>query len=310
MQIEEIILPEIKTIKEEGNTGVFVIEPFYPGYGMTVGNSLRRVMLSSLPGAAVTSIKVKGAAHEFTALPGVKEDALQMILNFKMLRVKVHQGDKHILILNVKGAKAVTAGDIKSSADVEVINKNLYLFTTVGAKSEIEIEIEVETGRGYVAAEEKKERKTIGEITVDSLFSPIEKVSYMVENTRVGQATNFDKINMQITTDGSVSPKQAMIDAAKILVEQFSLIAGEREPTKVKERKIGIAPRKDEKLDELSVEEVDFSTRTINALLKNNIKTVGQLAKLSLEDIGSLRGMGSKAQEEIEKKMKELGGKG
>jgi DNA-directed RNA polymerase subunit alpha len=307
MQIDEIILPEIKTIKEEGNMGVFVVEPLYPGYGMTVGNSLRRVMLSSLPGAAVTAIKVKGATHEFTALPGVKEDVLQMVLNFKMLRVKTHQGDKHTLTLNVKGAKKVTAADIKTSADVEVINKDLYLFTTVGAKNEIEIEIDVETGRGYMAAEEKKEKKSIGEITLDSLFSPIEKVSYMVENTRVGQATNFDKINIQITTDGTISPKQAMIDAARLLVEQFSLISGEREPTKVKERKTATPSRKDEKIDELSVEEVDFSTRTINALLKNNIKTIGQLAKLSMEDIGGLRGMGSKAQEEIEEKMKELG---
>ncbi|MDD5732098.1 MAG: DNA-directed RNA polymerase subunit alpha, partial [Patescibacteria group bacterium] len=228
MQIDDIILPEVKTIKEDGNTGVFVIEPLYPGYGMTVGNSLRRVMLSSLPGAAITAIKIKGATHEFTALPGVKEDVLQMVLNFKMLRVKVHQGDKHSLILTVKGAKKVTAGDIKGNSDVEVVNKDLYLFTTVGVKNEIEIEIFVETGRGYIAAEDKKEKKSIGEITVDSLFAPIEKVSYMVENTRVGQATNFDKINFQITTDGSISPKQAMTDAAKILVEQFSLIAGDR----------------------------------------------------------------------------------
>jgi DNA-directed RNA polymerase subunit alpha len=307
MQIDEIILPEIKTVKEDENVGVFTIEPLYPGYGMTIGNSLRRVMLSSLPGAAVTSIKIKGVTHEFTSLPGVKEDALQMILNFKMLRVRVHQGDKHTLTLSVKGAKEVKAGDIKGNADVEVINKDLYLFTTVGPKAEIEIEIEVETGRGYIAAEDKKEKKSISEITMDSLFSPIEKISYLVENTRVGQATNFDKITMQITTDGSVSPKQAMADAARILVEQFSLIAGEREPTKIKERKTSTPLLKDEKLDELSVEEVDFSTRTINALLKNNIKTIGQLAKLSIEDIGSLRGMGSKAQEEIGEKIKELG---
>lgn len=307
MQVEDIVLPEIKTIKEEGNMGLYVVEPLYPGYGMTVGNSLRRVMLSSLPGASVTAIKIKGVSHEFTAIPGIKEDALQVVLNFKMLRVRIHQGEKHTLTLNVKGAKKVTAGDIKGNADVEVANKDLYLFTTVGAKGDVEIEIEVETGRGYIAAEEKKEKKSIGEITMDSLFSPIEKVSYMVENTRVGQATNFDKITMQITTDGSIGPKQAMIDASKILVEQFSLIAGEREPTKIKEKKTVAPARKDEKIDELSVEEVDFSTRTINALLKNNIKTIGQLSKLSTEEIGSLRGMGSKAQEEIEDKMKELG---
>lgn len=308
MQIDEIILPEIKTIKEEGNAGVYTIEPLHPGYGMTVGNSLRRVMLSSLPGAAVTAVKIKGVPHEFSTIGGVKEDALNIILNLKMLRLKVHQGDKHTLILSVKGKKEVRASDIKKNADVDVINRDLYLFTINDPKAEVEMEIDVEVGRGYIAAEEKKEKKSIGEITVDSLFAPIEKVSYIVENTRVGQATNFDKINIQITTDGTISPKEAMIDAAKILVEQFSLIAGEREPTKVKEKKAAtLLGKKDEKIDELSVEEVDFSTRTINALMKNNIKTIGQLAKLSNEDIGSLRGMGTKAQEEIEEKMKELG---
>uniref|UniRef100_A0A7C4QXQ4 DNA-directed RNA polymerase subunit alpha n=1 Tax=candidate division CPR3 bacterium TaxID=2268181 RepID=A0A7C4QXQ4_UNCC3 len=307
MQIEEIILPEIKTIKEEGNIGVYSIEPLHPGYGMTVGNSLRRVMLSSLPGAAITSIKIKGVSHEFSTIPGVKEDTLSIILNIKQIRLKIHQGDKHTLKLSVKGAKEVKAGDIKTDADVEIINKDLVLFTTNEAKSEVEIEFEAEIGRGYLSAEERKEKRPLGEITIDSLFAPIEKVSYLVENTRVGQATNFDKINIQITTDGSITPKQAMIDAASILVEQFSLLAGEREPTKIKEKKSAIGSKKDEKMEDTSVEEVDFSTRTINALLKNNIKTMGELAKLNKEDIGSLRGMGAKAQEEIEEKMTELG---
>jgi DNA-directed RNA polymerase subunit alpha len=308
MQIEEIILPEVKTIKEDGNTGIFVIEPLHPGYGMTVGNSLRRVMLSSLKGAAVTSVKIKGVSHEFSTVPGIKEDVLSVILNMKMIRVKIHQGDQHKMILNIKGDKIVKAGDIKTDADVEVMNKDLYLFTASGNKGEIEIEIEVEVGRGYVPAEERKEKKAIGEIAVDALFAPIEKVSYLVENTRVGQATDFDKITLHIVSDGTISPKQALVDASKLLVEQFSLIAGDREPTKMKDKKPAMPGiKKDEKMDELSVEEVDFSTRTINALLKNNIKTLGQLAKLSNEEIGSLRGMGSKAQEEIEEKMKELG---
>ena len=306
MQIDEITLPEIKTIKEEGNLGIFSIEPLWPGYGMTVGNSLRRVMLSSLIGASVSSVKITGVAHEFSTINGVKEDVLSIILNLKMLRVKIHQGDKHKLTLNIKGNKTVTAGDIKGNADVEVINKDLYLFTSNSDKANVEMEIEVEVGRGYVPAEEKKEKRSIGEITVDSLFAPIEKVSYIVENTRVGQATNFDKITLQIVTDGTVSPKQAMTDAANILVEQFSLLAGNREPTKMKEKKV-LSAKKDDKSEDLSVEEVDFSTRTINALLKNNIKTIGQLSKLNREDIGTLRGMGSKAQEEIEEKMKELG---
>lgn len=310
MQVEPIILPEIKTVKEDGNVGVFSIEPLYPGYGMTVGNSLRRVMLSSLPGAAVTSIKIKGASHEFATIPGVKEDVLAIVLNLKQLRVAIHQGDRHTLTLKVKGSKEVKASDIKTNADTEISNKDLYLFTITSDKTEVEMDIEVEIGRGYITSEERKDKRSIGEIAVDSLFAPVQKVSYMVENTRVGQATNFDKITMQITTDGSIAPKDAMIESAKILVEQFSLIAGEREPTKIKSTKTSGMPKKDEKVDELSVEEVDFSTRTINALIKNNIKTMGQLAKYSSDEVGSLRGMGAKAQEEIEEKLKELGLRG
>ena len=307
MDIEDIILPELKTIKEDSKEGIFVIEPLYPGYGMTIGASLRRVLLSSLPGAAITSVKVDGAPHEFSAIPGAKEDMVAILLNLKMVRVLIHRGDKHKLTLSVKGSKTVKAGDIKGNADVEIVNKDLPLFSTTSEKAKVDMEIVVETGRGYVTAEERKDKKSIGEITMDSLFTPVKKVSYLVENTRVGQATNFDKITLNINTDGSVSPKQAVTDAAKILVEQFSLLAGERKPTKVEKKTGETFSRKDEKAEELSVEEVDFSTRTINALLKNNIKTLGSLAKLSGEEIRSLRGMGSKALDEIEEKLIELG---
>jgi len=307
MAIEEIILPEIKTLKEDGKKGIFVIEPLYPGYGMTVGNALRRVLLSSLPGAAVTSVKIEGVPHEFSALPGVKEDVVAILLNLKMIRVKIHRGDKHKLTLNVKGAGTVKAGDIKGNADVEIMNKDLYLFTISEDKAKVNMEINVESGRGYVVAEEKKEKRSIGEIALDSLFAPIEKVSYLVENTRVGQATNFDKITLNIDTDGTISPRQSIVEAAKILVEQFSLLAGERKPTKVKVEERTALAKREEKVEELSVEEVDFSTRTINALLKNNIKTMGELASLTNEEIGALRGMGSKAQEEIAAKLIELG---
>ncbi len=306
MELEEINLPEIKTIKDDGSFGVFAIEPLYPGYGMTVGNSLRRVLLSSLTGAAPVALKIEGASHEFSTLPNVKEDILNIVLNMKMLRVKIKSGDRHRLKLEVKGAKKVTAKDIKSDSDVEVSNPELHLFTTTSDKAHIEMEIEVEKGRGYVSAEERKEKRPIGEIAMDALYTPVVKVSYNVENTRVGQATNFDKINLEVATDGTISPLVAIKDASAILVEQFSLLAGLREPTKAKERKSATA-RRDEKNDDLSVEEVDFSTRTINALLKNGIKTMGQLAKLNTEEIGSLRGMGTKAQEEIVEKLTELG---
>ncbi len=307
MAIEGIILPEIKTIKEDKNSGTFIIEPLYPGYGMTIGNCLRRVLLSSLPGAAVTSVKIEGASHEFSSISGVKEDVVNILLNLKMLRVKIHKGEKHTLSLNVKGSKKVTAADIKTNADVDVINKDLYLFTINSDSGKVEMEINVEEGRGYVVYEDKKEKKKIGEIAMDALFTPTKKVSYFVENTRVGQATNFDKITMNITTDGTLSPKEAIVESAKILIEQFSLLAGERKPTKVAKKEGGSLSKKEEKPEDLSVEEVDFSTRTINALLKNNIKNMGDLSKLTKDEIGSLRGMGSKAQEEIEEKLAELG---
>ncbi|MBI2448037.1 DNA-directed RNA polymerase subunit alpha [Candidatus Microgenomates bacterium] len=305
MELEEIILPAIKTVSETEISGNYIIEPLYPGYGMTVGNALRRVLLSSLPGAAVSAIKIENASHEFSAISGVKEDILNIVLNFKLLRVALSGEAKHRLTLSVKGAKKVTAKDIKTDSDVVIANPDLYLFTTTDDKAKVEMEIEVEKGRGYVSAEERKEKRPIGEIAIDSLFSPVSKVAYSVENTRVGQITTFDKINLEIKTDGSISPKQALLDAAGIMVEQFSVLAGLREPTKQKEKKA--SAKRDEKNDELSIEEVDFTTRTINALLKNNIKNIGQLVKMTNEEIGSLRGMGSKAQEEIAEKLVELG---
>ncbi|MFA7308569.1 MAG: DNA-directed RNA polymerase subunit alpha [Patescibacteria group bacterium] len=304
METEEIILPSIKTITEETKSGSFLIEPLYPGYGMTIGNALRRVLLSSLPGAAISSVKIDGVSHEFSTLPHVKEDILNIVFNLKLVRVQIKQGDRHTLTLQSKGEGVVTAADIKGNADVVILNPEQPLFTITTPKGVVNMEIEVERGRGYVSAEERREKRPIGEIAIDALYTPVTRVSYSVENTRVGQATNFDKIMLDVETDGTTSPRQAITDAANILVEQFSLLAGNREPSKMAEKKGSRVSGRDE---DMSVEEVDFSTRTINALLKNNIKSMKQLSSLSTDEIGSLRGMGAKAQEEIAEKIVELG---
>lgn len=306
MEIEPIILPTIKTISEDTKAGVFEIEPLHPGFANTIGNALRRVLLSSLPGSAVSAVKIEGVSHEYSTIPGVKEDVLNIIFNLKDLRVKITNGDSHKLILNVKGEKVVTAADIKAHSDVEILNPEQVIMTLTSAKAHVIMEITVENGRGYIAAEERREKRPIGEITLDSLFTPVTKVAFTTENTRVGQATNYDKISLDIETTGNISPSEALRDAALILVEQFSLIAGDRKPTKIADRKTSGSKKADD-MEKMSVEELDLSTRTLNALMKNNIKTVDQLAKLSADEIGGLRGMGSKAQEEISEKLEELG---
>jgi len=223
--MEEIILPEIKTISEDENHGVFVIEPLYPGYGQSLGNPLRRVLLSSLEGAAISSIKIEGVSHEFSAIPGVKEDAIEVILNLKQIRLKLFGDEPATMKLAVKGPKEVRASDIKTPSQVEIKNKDLYIATVNDNKHSLIIEMFVEKGRGYVPAESKPEKPDIGIIQVDSLFSPVLSVNFHVENTRVGQRTDFDKLTIDIKTDGTILPKEALKKAAEILVSQFKLIS-------------------------------------------------------------------------------------
>lgn len=223
--MEEIISPQIKTISETEDYGVFVIEPLFPGYGHSLANPLRRVLLSSIEGAAVSYVKIEGASHEFSTLPGVKEDVLEIIMNLKQLRVKLLGDEPVKMRLDVKGPKEVKASLIKAPSQVEIINKDLYIATLDGPKSTLSIEMTVEKGRGYVPVEEKPERQDIGVIEVDSLFSPILGVNFKIENTRVGQRTDFDKIILEIKTDGTITPSEALKRAAEILVDQFKLIS-------------------------------------------------------------------------------------
>lgn len=231
--MENILLPtKFEIISGERPTdATLILEPCFYGYGTTVGNALRRVLLSSLPGAAVTAVKIRGVQHEFSTMPNVKEDVLEVILNLKLLRLRLHSDEAVKLQLSVKGEKKVMAGDFQKNANVEIVNPDLHLATLTDKKAELEMEITVERGRGYVPTEERRERPNeIGVIMIDALFSPIRNVGYRVENARVGEITNYDRLVMNIETDGTVTPREAVTEAAKVLLDYFSLLFGEGAP--------------------------------------------------------------------------------
>ncbi len=225
--MENILLPSTITYKQgsQPNEGVLVIEPCFHGYGTTLGNALRRVLLSSLPGAAVTAVKIKGVNHEFQAIENVKEDALEIILNLKLLRLRLFSDEPVVLKLSVSGERAVTAADIEPNADVEIVNPQLHLATLTDAKSKLDMEITVRKGRGYSSTEERTgQTSDLGTIAIDSLFSPVRNVGYRVEDTRVGEITNYDKLVMTIETDGTITPQDAVQQSAQFLIDHFSLL--------------------------------------------------------------------------------------
>lgn len=296
-----------KIIEKQGSRAVFEIEALYPGYGVTIGNTLRRVLLSSLPGAAITQVKIKGVQHEFSTIPGVMEDVINILLNLKQLRFKLFTEELQIATLKVKGEKTVKAGDFQLPAQVELINKDFPIATLTEKKADLEIEIQIERGLGYEPVERrKKEKLPIGIIAIDSIFTPIRRVSYHVENMRVGERTDFDRLKVEIETDGTLLPEEAFSKASEILVKHFSLFS---EAFKAEE----IKPPKKEKaalpedVTKIKVEDLKISTRTLNALVKNNIKTVGGLMRKNEKSILSLEGMGGKGLKEIKKLFKKLG---
>jgi DNA-directed RNA polymerase subunit alpha len=303
--LHPIQLPELKTVREEGNKATFAIEPLYSGYGMTLGNSLRRVILSSLGGAAVTAVKIDSVSHEFSTIDGVKEDVVEIILNLKKVRFRVFSDEPQFLMLTTSGKGAVTAADIKVSSDVEVVNPDQLIATLDNAKVKLGMEIKVEKGRGYVPVEHREgEKLEVGMIAVDALYSPVQRVRYNVENTRVGQVTDLDRLVLEVETDGTVTPHDAVRQAAEILVEHFQVVAGQ--PLGV-----GAAVSDDEPADagsnKLSIEEISLSPRTTNALINNDIKTVRDLMRLSDTELRELKGFGSKAYDEVKERLVELG---
>lgn len=301
-----------KIIQKGKNKTVFEVENLYPGYGVTVGNSLRRVLLTSLPGVAVTEARIKGASHEFSTLPGVMEDMIMVTLNLKKLRFKIFEGDSQKVTLKVKGEKEVKGGDFEKSPLIELANPETHIATITDKKSELQIEVLVEKGIGYEPKDQRKTKKMeIGTIALDAIFTPVKNVNFQVENMRVGDRTDFDKLNVEIETDGTLTPEEAFFDACEILLKHFNIIlsAKKQNETKVKVLVDGAEEAKTSETDasKTPVEELKFSTRTLNALTENGIKTVAGIIKKSEKSLSEMEGVGETAITEIKKKLKKLG---
>lgn len=305
--------PGLVNIDDHSQTSAtFTIEPLHTGYGMTLGNSLRRVLLSSIAGAAVTAFKVEGVNHEFTTLPGVKEDVVDMMINLKGLRFKVFSSEPQTLRITKNGKGKVTAKDIGKNAEVEIVNRGHVIATIDDPKAKLVMDIVVETGRGYRTIEEGTMRKSSDMIALDAVFSPVLRVRYKVENTRVGQVTDLDKLLITIDTDGSISPRDAFEEAAAILVNQYTALAGQTRveaaaPLSAEASAQGEEDEGDEPAELMtSIEDLNLSARTTNALVNNEIHTLKDLFSLSDGELRDLKGFGSKALDEVKEKLAEL----
>jgi len=304
-----MVLPKIEAELTSRNYGKFIISPLESGHGVTLGNALRRVLHASLDGAAITSMRVSDVPHEFSDIPGVKEDVTQLLLQIKQLRVILHEGETARLRLDVRGEGTVTAADIICPAEVEIINPDLYLFTVDNDKAKLEIEFSVTRGRGYSPAEERG-RLPIGEVPVDAIFSPIKRVNFDVQRARVGQNTNFDKLVMEIWTDGSLRPEAALRQSAQILMAHLRLIAGVTE-----ESLAAVAPVPDEipnkvssEIYETPIEHLDLSVRVFNSLKRTGITTVGEILDMlgkGEETMLAIRNFGDKSLDELRDKLRE-----
>lgn len=291
-------------------SSTFVIEPLQSGYGMTLGNSLRRVLLSSIAGAGVTSFKVEGATHEFTTISGVKEDVVAIMLNLKRLRFRVYGEDVQTVRLVRKGKGIVTGKDIQGNADVEIVNPDQLIATIDDDKASLVIDLVVESGRGYRTVEESTAKKQSDYIALDAIFSPVVRVRYKVDKTRVGQMTDLDKLSLTVDTDGTITPRDAFEEAAAILVNQYSVLAGKtRVPTEQAEQSmsesVGLAGDEGSVLT-TSIEDLNLTARTTNALINNDIHTIQDLFALSDTELRDLKGFGSKALDEVKDKLAEL----
>jgi len=304
--------PNISVVElnEEQNYGRFVLEPLERGYGTTLGNSLRRILLSSLVGTAISSIKIEGVLHEFTVIPGVKEDVAELILNLKNLAIKNSHDDYEVktAYIDVKGEGIVTGADVKLPDGLEVVNKDLHIATLSGGKtSKLFIELTITSGRGYVGAKSNKgEDDPIGTIAIDSIYTPVEKVNFFVDNTRVGQVTDFDKLTLDVWTNGTISPDEAISKGAKILSEHLNLFVDLSEKAKNMEVMKEKEEDPKEKVLDMSIEELDLSVRSYNCLKRATINTVRDLAEKSELDMMKVRNLGKKSLEEVLLKLGEL----
>ena len=314
-----------KIIEKEKNKSVFIIDACYPGYGTTLGNAFRRVLLSSLPGTAITSIKIKGVKHEFSTIPHVMEDVVQIILNLKQVRLKLcvdNEGQIPLKAsLKVKGERKVKAGDIKTTPELEIINKDLHIATLTDKKADLEIEIDIESGLGYSSIEQRKSKKIeVGKIAIDAIFSPVTRVNSSIENVRVGKRTDYDRLSFNIETDGSITPKEAFLKAAKILVDHYKVFVSLNEKKKETKKKIVKKKEKSVKVESVSnkkekkedltktrIEDLKISSRIISILNDIGIKTVAGLIRKNEDDLKNIEGMGDKGIVEIKRAIGKLG---
>ncbi|HZJ57428.1 MAG TPA: DNA-directed RNA polymerase subunit alpha [Clostridia bacterium] len=301
----EIEKPKIELIEleEDGTYGKFVVEPLERGFGTTLGNSLRRVLLSSLPGAAITSIKVEGVLHEFSTIPGIKEDLVEIILNLKELVIKMEQDEAKVVTVNIQGPGELTGADILTDVGVEILNGDKHI-ATLNEDARLYMEIAIERGRGYVPAERnKKSGQPIGLIPIDSIFTPIRRVNFHVEDTRVGQVTDFDKLTLEVWTNGSLKADEAASLAAKIMNEHLMLFIDLTEHVNEVEIMVEKEEDKKEKVLEMTIEELDLSVRSYNCLKRAGINTVDELIQKTAEDMMKVRNLGKKSLEEVEQKL-------
>jgi DNA-directed RNA polymerase subunit alpha len=309
--LSNMVTPKVEREAEARNYGKFVIGPLEGGYGVTLGNALRRVLLSSLDGAAITSIRISDVLHEFSDIPGVREDVIQVMLQIKQIRLMLHDVETSHLHLDVRGEGVVTASDIQYPADVEIVNPDLYLFTVDDPNTRLEIDMTVGRGRGYSPAAERSGKLPIGELPVDAIYSPVKRVNWSVASARVGQSTNYDRLIIEIWTDGTVSPEKSLSTASKILIDHFRYVAGISEETLTLgiEKEV-VGSRLTSEAAETPIENLDLSVRVFNSLKRTGITTVGDVLELlekGDEAVMSIRNFGEKSLDELRQKMREKG---
>lgn len=309
MAITNLVLPKIESTAMSRKYGRFIIGPLERGYGTTLGNSLRRVLLASLPGAAVTSIRVTDVSHEFSAIPHVREDMMQLILQVKQLRLKLHDTDSARVRLEVHGAGTVTAADLVLPPEAEVVNPDLYLFTVDSDEAFLEVEMTAETGRGYSPAEERG-RLPIGELPVDAMYSPIQRVGYSIEKTRVGQVADYDRLIMEIWTDGTIKPEEALAQAAQIMIQHLRPVAGISEESLLPVEEVEEEETIPNELYDTPIEQLDLSVRVFNSLKRTGITKVGELLDMlekGEETMLAIRNFGEKSLDELKVQLQEKG---
>ncbi len=297
-----------KVTRKEDHKAVFEIEGLHPGYGTTVGNSLRRVLLSSLEGAAVTQMKIDGVQHEFSAMEGVLEDTVTIMLNVKKLRFKMHSDEPQTVTLRIKGEKEVKGSDLEIPTQLELINKDLHIATLTDKKAELNMELRIEKGLGFVIAEqEKRDKLEVGQISIDSIFTPVKGVNFKVENMRVGKRTDFDRLFLEIETDGTIDPEEAFRKASQTLIDHFSALI--QEDGDIVDVAVDEPSKEGTSADagKMKVDEMEISSRTANILIKNNIKTAAGLARRTKDSLLELEGMGEKGIDEIREGLKKIG---